>query len=105
MKIIKGLKKLRNTLTPFPYRSVPGKKVILSQQTLRTNNSRDADDNENRLRDLNNKTKLLEDAKNMFRQNTWQTLTGYQKKRARMMMLYMSRLYKKWIICMRGSMI
>ena len=63
MKIIKGLKKIRNTLTPVPYRSVPGKKVILSQQTLQTNNSRNADDNENRLRDLNNKTKLLEDAK------------------------------------------
>ena len=63
MKIIKGLKKIRNTLTPVPYRSVPGKKVILSQQTLQTNNSRNADDNENRLRDLNNKTKLIEDAK------------------------------------------
>lgn len=63
MKIIKGLKKIRNTLTPVPYRSVPGKKVILSQQTLQTNNSRNADDIENRLRDLNNKTKLIEDAK------------------------------------------
>lgn len=63
MKIIKGLKKIRSTLTPFPYKSVPGKKVILSEQTLQTNNSRNADDNKNRLKDLNEKTKLLEDAK------------------------------------------
>lgn len=63
VKVIKGLKKIRNTLTPVPYRSVPGKKVILSQQTLQRNNSRNVDDNENRLKDMNNKTKLLEDAK------------------------------------------
>lgn len=69
VKVIKGLKKIRNTLTPVPYSSVPGKKVILSQQTLQRNNSRNVDDNEKRLKDMNNKTKLLEDAKNMFHQN------------------------------------
>ena len=45
VKVIKGLKKIRNTLTPVPYRSVPGKKVTLSQQTLQRNNSTNVDDN------------------------------------------------------------